>query len=132
LSFFKTKSVLELGAGTGVVSIALQLLQADVIATDLQQLVPLIARNFKRNGISELRATSLPWGHGFIDKKLKSIETKQIDEKETQVCSRFPILLVCIMVCFGIDRNLKSLIILFYVIALLLVTLKIILNCFQH
>jgi hypothetical protein len=63
----KTLRVLELGAGTGALGIAveryLQLAgyKSSVICTDLQPVLPLIRKNIKANG-SEARAATLSWG----------------------------------------------------------------------
>ena len=56
--------VLELGSGTGVVALALAALEptARIIATDIDDLVPLMDENIKLNGLGDsVRALELPW-----------------------------------------------------------------------
>ncbi|VDK82518.1 unnamed protein product [Litomosoides sigmodontis] len=48
-SFWKGKKVLELGAGTGVCSILLASLGANVVATDLSEGIELLERNIQEN-----------------------------------------------------------------------------------
>uniref|UniRef100_A0A3Q3XJP1 Uncharacterized protein n=1 Tax=Mola mola TaxID=94237 RepID=A0A3Q3XJP1_MOLML len=61
------KEVLELGAGTGLVSIVASLLGASVTATDLPELVRNLEANVLRNTRGRCRHTpqveALPWGH---------------------------------------------------------------------
>lgn len=60
---FRGKRVLELGAGTGAVSICLALLGADVVASDDGALLPLLRRNFALNGCDGERCcAALRWG----------------------------------------------------------------------
>ncbi|KAK2154773.1 hypothetical protein LSH36_258g05108 [Paralvinella palmiformis] len=59
------KSVVELGAGTGIVGILMGYYGADVITTDLETLVPLIQYNIERNAHAlggRVRAEALCWG----------------------------------------------------------------------
>lgn len=56
--------VLELGSGTGVVALALAVLEptARIIATDIDDLVPLMDENIKLNDLGDsVRALELPW-----------------------------------------------------------------------
>ncbi|KAJ1817096.1 Protein-lysine N-methyltransferase efm6, partial [Coemansia sp. RSA 2599] len=57
------KTVLELGAGTGIVGIALAQLQpqCSVFVTDKQELVPLLQRNIELNGATNACAECLDW-----------------------------------------------------------------------
>ncbi|KAJ2310770.1 hypothetical protein IWW54_003011, partial [Coemansia sp. RSA 2705] len=57
------KTVLELGAGTGIVGIALARLQpqSTVVLTDKQELVPLLERNIALNGAQNASAQRLDW-----------------------------------------------------------------------
>ncbi|BFZ54367.1 Protein-lysine N-methyltransferase efm6 [Savitreella phatthalungensis] len=67
-SIFKGKRVLELGAGTGLVGIALllaglidQTTGASYTASDLEAVLPLIQRNYEVNGVIG-HVLGLPWG----------------------------------------------------------------------
>jgi 2-polyprenyl-3-methyl-5-hydroxy-6-metoxy-1,4-benzoquinol methylase len=62
LGHWRGKKVLELGSGTGVLSICLALLQADVVATDLEVLLPLMKKNFELNHCDPNRCKVLRWG----------------------------------------------------------------------
>lgn len=65
-SRWENKTVLELGAGTGVVSIALGLLNVpgvNIWSTDLEELLPLARHNVRLNGLEEsVRIQELCWG----------------------------------------------------------------------
>ena len=59
------KSVVELGAGTGIVGILMGYYGADVITTDLETLVPLIQYNIEQNAVAlgcRVKAAPLCWG----------------------------------------------------------------------
>eukprot|EP00026_Physarum_polycephalum_P016233 Phypoly_transcript_17102.p1 GENE.Phypoly_transcript_17102~~Phypoly_transcript_17102.p1 ORF type:complete len:236 (+),score=37.47 Phypoly_transcript_17102:49-756(+) len=61
--FWKGKRVLTLGSGTGIDSIVLSLLGAEVVATDLE--VGLLAKNISSNvdDLSKVRVEELCWGN---------------------------------------------------------------------
>lgn len=59
---FRNKKVLELGAGTGAVSVCLAMLQAETYCTDQEILVPLMKRNFQRNHLDSSKCRALVWG----------------------------------------------------------------------
>ena len=59
------KSVVELGAGTGIVGVMMGYYGADVIITDLETLVPLIQYNIEQNATAlngRVKAEALCWG----------------------------------------------------------------------
>ncbi|CAH1254402.1 METTL21A [Branchiostoma lanceolatum] len=61
----QNKTVVELGAGTGIVGIMAGILGADVRITDLQQFVPLMELNIKENAErikGSVKASTLKWG----------------------------------------------------------------------
>ncbi|XP_035667257.1 protein-lysine methyltransferase METTL21D-like [Branchiostoma floridae] len=65
----QNKTVVELGAGTGIVGIMAGILGADVCITDLQEFVPLMDLNIKENAdrIQGLvKACTLKWGEDII------------------------------------------------------------------
>ncbi|VDO71529.1 unnamed protein product [Onchocerca flexuosa] len=74
-SFWKRKKVLELGAGTGVCSIVLAALGADVLATDLSEGIALLDRNIRENwkvitrNEGSVKAEILDWNDSY-DKPL--------------------------------------------------------------
>ncbi len=62
---WRGKRVLELGAGTGMLGIALAMAGADVTMTDLAHITPLTVENIDKNstGIKgQCRAVSYKWG----------------------------------------------------------------------
>uniref|UniRef100_A0A915PXM7 Peptidase M1 leukotriene A4 hydrolase/aminopeptidase C-terminal domain-containing protein n=1 Tax=Setaria digitata TaxID=48799 RepID=A0A915PXM7_9BILA len=63
-SFWKKKKVLELGAGTGLCSILLAALGADVVATDLPERINLLKRNIREN------REVITGNEGFIEAKI--------------------------------------------------------------
>eukprot|EP01117_Protostelium_nocturnum_P019301 TRINITY_DN8336_c0_g1_i1.p1 TRINITY_DN8336_c0_g1~~TRINITY_DN8336_c0_g1_i1.p1 ORF type:complete len:298 (-),score=104.39 TRINITY_DN8336_c0_g1_i1:211-1104(-) len=73
ISFWNGKKVIELGAGTGLLGIALAKIGAQVILTDQESLVPLMRENARLNGIQdqELLIEELWWGRGDCDKYTK-------------------------------------------------------------
>ncbi|XP_038672758.1 EEF1A lysine methyltransferase 3-like [Scyliorhinus canicula] len=64
---FSDKKVIELGAGTGILSILVALLGGDVTITDKSELLKLIKRNVSYNIPSSLKpqvhVSALHWGH---------------------------------------------------------------------
>ena len=63
--YWTSKKVLELGSGTGLVGLVAGCLGADVMLTDLEELVPLLSENIERNKeLIEGTAVSrtLKWG----------------------------------------------------------------------
>ncbi|KAM9447372.1 protein-lysine methyltransferase METTL21C-like [Salvelinus alpinus] len=64
---FLDKAVLEIGAGTGLLSIVASLLGAWVTATDLPEILPNLTFNLSRNSKGRCRytpqVTALTWGH---------------------------------------------------------------------
>jgi len=62
--FFEGKRILEVGAGTGLVGIALSKIGAIVTLTDLQFLLPLMNENIHLNNLSpeQIQAKELCWG----------------------------------------------------------------------
>jgi predicted nicotinamide N-methyase len=63
LNYFRGKRVVELGAGTGAVGIAIGMLGAEAIITDKKELVGLIQRNIEDNFVSHYcKAAELVWG----------------------------------------------------------------------
>lgn len=62
---FLKKNILELGAGTGICSIALSVYGANVVATDLPEILPLLNHNIEKNSEilkGSLIAKDLNWG----------------------------------------------------------------------
>ena len=57
-------TLLELGAGTGALACACGRAypSANVWATDLEEVMPLIARNLEANAVTNVRPLALPWG----------------------------------------------------------------------
>uniref|UniRef100_A0A0R3RG02 Methyltransferase like 21D n=1 Tax=Elaeophora elaphi TaxID=1147741 RepID=A0A0R3RG02_9BILA len=74
-SFWKRKKILELGAGTGVCSILLAALGADVVATDLAEGIKLLELNIRENwkvitrNEGSVKAEILDWNNPY-DKPL--------------------------------------------------------------
>lgn len=66
LNFFRGKRILELGAGTGIISIVLSKLSpSKIIVTDMEKMLPLINENLKKNNCSDniVEAKQLLWGN---------------------------------------------------------------------
>lgn len=63
MTFWQGKQVLELGAGTGIISIALALLGCNVVSTDLGDLLDLIKKNVELNNVPKhrIRVEELEW-----------------------------------------------------------------------
>lgn len=62
VQYFEGKHVLELGAGTGLLGIALSLIGADVVITDQGSLVPLMEENVSLNPqCRRIRVCELTW-----------------------------------------------------------------------
>lgn len=111
LHHFKNKSVLELGAGTGLVSIALALMGADVYCTDLKELIPLMKKNFSRNNVSDSNAFALPWGDvvEVCDDNQENVEKEKksssVDEAKEIQTFDYIILADCIAHCYSDDYS---------------------------
>eukprot|EP01121_Diplochlamys_sp_Union-15-3_P013583 TRINITY_DN4240_c0_g1_i1.p1 TRINITY_DN4240_c0_g1~~TRINITY_DN4240_c0_g1_i1.p1 ORF type:complete len:207 (-),score=30.59 TRINITY_DN4240_c0_g1_i1:4-624(-) len=61
--FFKGKRVIELGAGTGVIGIALAFMGAEVILTDRKPLLELMNKNIEENCVTKsCKAIEYNWG----------------------------------------------------------------------
>merc|ERR1719247_1623646 len=60
------KRVVELGAGTGVAGLAAARQGADVVVTDLPEMIPLLSANIRANSLSA-RAQAMPlhWGDAY-------------------------------------------------------------------
>jgi len=76
--FWKGKRVLELGAGTGLVSIVLGLLGANVVCTDREPLLDLIQKNVVRNRADKhVTPHVLEWGDSATLEALKATTSNQ-------------------------------------------------------
>jgi len=63
VGFFKNKKVIELGAGTGLVGLALSRLGSNVTLTDQKQMLPLLQHNAKLNNLdTKVNVEEFNWG----------------------------------------------------------------------
>jgi len=81
---FKKKVILELGAGTGLLSVMLASLGNEVIATDIKEVIPILNKNIEGNkkiyeGKGSVKAFELDWT--FDKKQIKEVFAQEKIER---------------------------------------------------
>jgi predicted nicotinamide N-methyase len=102
--WWDNKRVLELGAGTGFVSVVLASLRAQVFATDLERMLPLIENNARLNHVEKnLRARELTFGSA---EQLAAIQSEG-DDQEDESRRAFDVVVVsdCLATCYKESRK---------------------------